>query len=363
MALSRRKSISIFYNGIEAGKDLSPYLEKFTYTDSVDESDGISLSLSDRDLKWSGGWMPKTGDIIQPTILLENWGRVKGKQGLPCGSFIVDDFSFSAPPTMVSINGVSAPVGSSFKESENTKTWEQATLRLIAGEIAGRYGLSLAYDVPNEIPISKTEQSSQADSSFLKGLCGKYGLGLKVYTDRLVIWDYREYFKREPAMEILPTQVSKWSYKSTMQGMYTGARVSYTDPGSKKTVDVTVGSGERLYKTTQKADNEADARLIGEGAVLNANRKGATMQLTLPPELRLVATNTVKLAGFGMMDGKYFIEKVAHSLSKKAYGMQVSLSRIGGSPESAGIWAGEGNGEAGATAPLPEEGGDNDTEW
>lgn len=350
MTIARRKSISIFYNGVEAGKDLSPYLEKFTYTDSVDESDGVSLTFSDRDLKWAGTWMPKAGDIIQPTILLENWSREGGKLGLPCGSFVVDDFSFEAPPLIVSINGVSAPVNSSFKESENTKTWERATLRLIAGEIAGKYGLALAYDVPNEIQISKTEQSGQTDSSFLKGLCGKYGLGMKVYANRLVIWDYREYFSREPVMEITPAQVSKWNYKSNMQGTYTGARVSYTDPGSKKTVDITIGSGERLYKTTQKADNEADARLIGEGAVLNANRKEATMQLTLPPELSLVATNTVQLSGFGRMDGKYFIEKAVHSISKKAYGMQVSLSRIGGPPEIVGIGTEAGSGNTDAMA-------------
>ena len=65
-----------------------------------------------------------------------------------------------------------------------------------------------------------------------------------------------------------------------MQGTYTGARVSYTNPGSKQTVDVLVGTEERLYKTTQKADNEADARLIGEGAILNANRKAATMPVS-----------------------------------------------------------------------------------
>ena len=51
------------------------------------------------------------------------------------------------------------------------------------------------------------------------------------------------------------------------------ARVSYKNPKTKKMVDVLVGTEERLYKTNQKADSEADARLIGEAAIRNANRR------------------------------------------------------------------------------------------
>ena len=63
-----------------------------------------------------------------------------------CGSFVVDDFSFSAPPLKGSINGVSAPVDTSFKETPNTRTWEAATVQLIAQELANKYGLQLVYD-------------------------------------------------------------------------------------------------------------------------------------------------------------------------------------------------------------------------
>ena len=72
MTKTRRKSMSIVYNGVDIWKDLNPYLENFTYTDSVDESDKISLSVSDRDLRWSDSWSPKGGDIITPSIQLEN---------------------------------------------------------------------------------------------------------------------------------------------------------------------------------------------------------------------------------------------------------------------------------------------------
>lgn len=328
MSQTRKKSLSVVYNGVEIWNDLSASLESFEYQDPVDESDSISFTIVDRDLKWSRMWAPQKGDRILPSIITENWNYEGERMTIVCGSFVVDDFNFSAPPLLGSINGVSSPVDTSFKETLNTKTWEVATVRLIAQELANKYSLQLVYDCTQDISVSKMEQSNQTDSDFLKSLCNKYGLGLKIYANRMVIFDFQMYYGRNPVLTITPDMVSKWSYRSTMQGTYTGAKVSYTNPGTKKTVEVLVGTEERLYKTTQKADNEADARMIGEAAIRNANRKETTMQITLPPKLSLIATNTVQLSDFGIMDGKYFIEQVSHNVSRKSYTMQVKLSRI-----------------------------------
>ena len=208
--------------------------------------------------------------------------------------------------------------------------------RFQAAELAGKYGLTLVYDA-DDIQVKKMEQSGQPDSEFLSALCKKYGLGIKVYSNRFVIWDYKRYYQQAPVMTLCQKDVSRWEYKSTMQGTYTGARVSYTDPATKKTIDVLVGTEGRLYRTTQKADSESDAVLIGEAAILEANRKETTMQLTLPPKLSLMATKTVRLSGFGRMDGLYFINSVTHTVSKKAYSMKVQLSRIPSDDTDAGI--------------------------
>ena len=116
--------------------------------------------------------------------------------------------------------------------------------------------------------------SRQPDSTFLKSLCEKYGLGMKIYANRLVIWDYDSYFMKPVIAELTPQQVSKWSYQSTMQGVYTGVEVSFTNSKTKKTVTAIVGTGERLYRTTQRADSEADAQLIGRGILAKTNRSG-----------------------------------------------------------------------------------------
>lgn len=327
MSATRKKMISLIYNGVEAYQDLEPYVDQITYTDAVDQSDTISFSLSDRDIKWREAWIPAKGDMLIPAITLENWNYETEKMTIQCGAFVVDDFEFSSPPDKGSINGVSSPVETSFKETENTKTWEAATVQLIAAEIAGKYGLTLVYEA-GDIPIAKTEQDKKTDSDFLRSVCEKYGLGMKVYHNRLVIWDYPAYFAKTPVLTITPDMCSKWSYRSTMQGTYTGARVSYKNPNTKKLIDIIVGTEERLYRSNQRADNEAEARRIGEAAVRNANRKGTIMRLLLPPKFSLMAAATVQIVGFGRIDGIYFIEKVVHQISRKSYEMQVNLSRI-----------------------------------
>ena len=49
---------------------------------------------------------------------------------------------------------MSAPVDSCFKETQNTKTWENATVQMIAGEFAAKYGLSLVFEA-DDIQVEK----------------------------------------------------------------------------------------------------------------------------------------------------------------------------------------------------------------
>ena len=73
MSLTRKKSLSVVYNGVEIWNELSDSLESFEYQDPVDESDSISFTLLDRDLKWSRMWAPQKGDRILPSIITERW--------------------------------------------------------------------------------------------------------------------------------------------------------------------------------------------------------------------------------------------------------------------------------------------------
>ncbi len=318
----RKAELILNYNQINISEDLKNYVEKFTYTDSVDASDTISLTLQDREKKWIEDWIPNENDVISGTIIFTE----KESKKLFCGNFHIDEFTFSSMPAICQLNGVSSPVESNFKETENTKTWENINLFMIAKEISEKYNLLLIYDTQKEITISKIEQNGQTDSSFLKDLCQKYGFGMKIYSEKLIIWNYKEYKERASILTITPNMVSKWNYKSSIQGTYTGAKITYTNPDGEE-IETKVGKEGRILTVNERIDSIADAELIGESAIDDANRKEITMNITMSPNLSLVATNCVEIKDFGKIDGKYFIEEVTHSLTK-TYTQNIRLSKV-----------------------------------
>lgn len=319
----RKFSVEIAYNGIPATKEIIPYFNSFTFTDAIDESDTISLSLIDREGTWKGSWIPKKEDRIFPNIILENWLDDQERRTILCGDFLVDDFSFSGPPDMLSINGISSPLHTDFKETSRSQTWANVTLQQVGMEISGRYGLELIFD-GTDISIAKIEQSRQSDGDFLKKLAEKYGFALKVYAGKLVLFEWDAYEKKPVKGVIRKTDVRKWNYKSSMLGTYTGAKVSYTVPNKKETIEIMVGKEGRLYSVNEKADSPADAERIGKNAIRSANRKETTISFTWNPVFFFNVGDKVQLEGFGSLNGIYQIGKIVHQITPSDYSIQVS---------------------------------------
>lgn len=322
---ARRYQVEMTYNGVEATAEIGGDLTSFTYTDAVEESDSITLNLRDPYGKWVRAWSPRKGDLLRPRLRLLNWETEISE--LSCGEHLVDTFRLSGPPGKLELKGVSIPADTPFQNTKRSKTWEAVTIRQIETEIANRYGMEAIYD-GDEILIQKMEQNQTPDSSFLKTLCQKYGMGLKIFNRRLIAFSYEAYERKAPCGILTPFVPGlEWTYQGTIQGTYTGAKVSYTDPKKKTTVEITVGKEGRLYNASEKAESLADAERIGRNAVLMANRKETTMSVKLAPDFRYVSGNMIRLTEFGIPDGDYLIEKVIHSVSGTDYRMQLALSR------------------------------------
>lgn len=324
---TRRYSLQLSYNGVSATEEIQPYFNSFTYTDPLDQSDTISVSLLDREGKWASSWIPQKEDVLKPEIRLENWLAEGELRTILCGDFMVDDFDFSGPPDMLVINGISAPLNTDFKERERSQTWKEVTLKQIEEEIAGRYGMT-PYFEGEDVLIEKMEQSRQTDADFLKKLAEKYGFALKIYAGRMILFSWEVYEAKAAKGTIKKTDVRKWKYHSSMMGTYTGAIVTYTDPSTKQTTEVIVGKEGRLYSSMEKADSPADAERIGKNAVRNANRKETTITLTMNPVFFFSVSDNVMLEGFGKADGRYQIGKIVHQVSKSDYTIQVSGWRL-----------------------------------
>lgn len=170
MSKPRKATTTLKFNGKNVDTSLKDYLESVTYEDIASgSSDTLSIKLHNITKQWMKGWYPKKGDAVEGSIKLLDWDKAGKDKKIFCGHFTLDDVSFSGNPMTASFDCVSAPASEAFKTRERNKTWENATISGIAGEIAGRYSLSLSYSGP-AIKIKKLEQSEN-DSEFLYKCC------------------------------------------------------------------------------------------------------------------------------------------------------------------------------------------------
>ncbi len=327
MSEPRKANVSIQYNGKNVTTKLSEVLKSFGYIDvACGESDSISISLSNINKKWLNKWIPEKGDTLTAKIITKNWVKDGDSKTFNCGSFTIDDYSFEGRPLSTVIEALSIPVKESFKTTERTKTWNSVTIESIAQEIAKRAKVSLSYEGPT-IKIKAIEQSGQTDSEFLYRICESYGLAMKVYSNKIVIFDEEKYEKKASVVTINEEDMNTWSYRTTLTKTYTGAEMSYTDASSGKDIVVKVGSGSRILRINEKADSLKDAELKAIAKVNNANKKMTTMKVTIMANTKIVASSNVTIKGLGKLDGKYAVDKVRHTVGK-GYTMQLDLRRI-----------------------------------
>lgn len=322
MSRARRAAIQIEYEHVDISEDIEGMISSYSYTDVASgESDAVSITIEDREKKWLGGWAPKKGDRVSTNMLFYDWLREGHNWGTYCGSFQVDDVSMSGPPAACTIGAVSIPRKEAFNEEERTKNWESVTIREIASEIAARAGIALYYEA-DDIPIKTLEQDKQTDCKFLYSVCEKYGLAMKVFGEKIIIFDEARYESAAPVLTLQYEDCIRYTYNSTMAGTYTGAKVRYSDPGSSKRHYVSVGDGSRIKEMNVEADGAEDARRKAVAALNNANKKAVTFSATVMPREELIASRCIEIRGLGTPDGIYYLDKVTSKIGQNGTSQQ-----------------------------------------
>lgn len=310
MAKARRVEISTVYAGKNISGQINRFMKSFTYDDVASgASDSVSISLRDDEKLWMGAWYPGKGDRMTSSVAFINWYKDDSRRVLHCGSFQVDDLSFNGRPNTGAIKAVSVPQSSSFNAEERTKTWESVTVAQIAEEIAKRAGIELYYEAES-ISIKSIEQDAQTDCKFLYSLCQAYGLAMKVYANKIVIFDEEKYEKKAAMLTIRESDMESWSYDTTIAGTYTGATFAFTDPNDEQEYAIDIGGGDRILTINVTADSIHDAELKGIAKLNNENKKDTTMSVTIMANPAIVAGITVQIAELGKLNGKYYVDKV-----------------------------------------------------
>lgn len=331
MSVARHASPQIDYNGKAVKADFTADTSGMTYTDPASgESDSLSVTLADADRRWTAAWFPVKGDAIAAKIALSDWTADGDNREIDCGTFVLSGFSMQGAPGTVSLEAVAQPVDLSWSTTERSKTWEKITVQEIAADMAGRAGLALTYDA-EEIKLDAVEQNKKSDSAFLQELCDKYGLQLKVYAKKLILYD-REAYKSKPAVATIPIEdvAAGWTYNTDLVGSYTGGTIAYTDPKTEKDIVYKLNeTSPRLLEVTEKADSAADAERRLKSAIEKANHGLTTLAVTLMGgRYDVYAGQCVEMTGFGRLSGKYYVDKATHELSTSGYTVQLELALV-----------------------------------
>lgn len=86
-----------------------------------------------------------------------------------------------------------------------------------------RYKLNLSYSGPS-ITINAIEQSEKSDSAFLYEVCKSYGLSMKVFNSKIVIYDQTAQEKKKSVATLKRESFvdDNWDYEDALEGTYTG---------------------------------------------------------------------------------------------------------------------------------------------
>ena len=328
MIRARSLALDVRYNNAPFAGQVGGEIESLTYIDSAaDNSDSIDITLDAQDGKWLRGWLPEKGATLRPRIRGYNWEAQGDRRIIECGLFVLDDVSFSDAPTTLQIGGVSKPSDSDFSELERETIWKNTSIKRIGETIAGRYGLAFTYDA-DDYDIECDEQDG-TDSGYYNQLCKNYGLILKVYARRLWVYDRERYKEKRAVKTFHRTQIrpGSFAYTTTLSGTYTGGYFNYTDADKDIDIVCSVGGGTHTKSVNRRATSVYDASVQLCAELNNANHGTVRLRFGVDGDWLVSAGNCINLAGYGKLDGKYFVDEVKTKVSDSGTTQEIQLHK------------------------------------
>lgn len=327
-------TVNIIYEGKNITADIAPFLTAFTFTDnSENNADDLSITLQDRNSVWLNEWMPSKGDTISASIS-------SGRYVMHCGSFEIDEISYSFPPRTITLKAVSCAVSKQSALENHNRTWYDTTLQAIAQDIATSGGLSLFYDA-QDYPLEQREQFHSPDLPFLQQLCSSFGLSVKISTGKIIIFNENDYDSHDSADTITPdsSRLLSASFTSKSAKIFRKSHVKFHHPIKNETYeaeyeDSDEEGSERELEIFERVDSQEQAQQVARQSLIRNNSKEITATLSLIGNSLYLAGLNISLDGFGMFTGKYFIDKVTHSVGPGGWTASLSLKMGGQSKKS-----------------------------
>lgn len=318
MAIKKNNTIiSIKHKNTRTKKtySLSKYVSGLTYVDNATgEGDTLDVTFTGS-YSFLNKFYPGKKDLLYCTI--EKYSDSSKKKKLVNNqSFHVDSVSFDGLTTCT-IKGISTPPNNCFAKTPRTKTYKKTTLKNIAGIIAKRTGIKLYYNAP-KINIKNIKQNKETDCSFLSSLCTEYGIAMKIYSNKLVIFAEDKFEKKKSITTIKPNHLIEGSLSCDIDliHQYTGFRFKYKPDKNHTSTNWCkwVNVKPLIFVDIGECDSESDGYLKGSAKVNEANKNMQIVRFEIPGSAKYAAATCIRLNGFyRAINGKYYINQVTHN--------------------------------------------------
>ena len=251
---------------------------------------------------------------------------------LDCGVFEIDSVNYTGPPQKLTIKATSIPYKAKLRQTKYNRQWENTTLKNMAEKIAKRSNMKIMY-LSNSNPVYKRkEQVNMTDIAFLKKMCKRAGISLKVTSKTIVLFDAADFEKKAEVKKIKAGKGNIISYNfttKTADTAYSSCHVIYTDPNTKETIEATytpenANSDGQTLEVKQKVSSVAEAKELARKSLRAKNKGETTAEFTLVGDVDYVAGITVRVYGYGEFNGKYIVEQATHNITG-GYKVQIKL--------------------------------------
>lgn len=326
-----RSKLIMEYNGVDVTDAIADACDSFTWKDNAaGTADTLTLNLDNIDQKWMNGFYPSDEDTFKAWIQLQEWAADYRQGKLYCGCFMVDSLKYSGFPEVLQLSGISTPIDSNFNVKQKSKSWSKTTLRTILSGIAKDVGIEFVFDA-NDVNIDSVNQTGKTDLAFAYSMCGEYGLSVKLYNKKMVVYDQARYERAAARYKITPATLGgSGAYSITKQvtTLHDSVKMQYTNgkSGGTLTYEYTLPGkpGNRQMFVTAKAESYADAEKKAKAALRENIRNSLQISIKMMGSAKYVAADCFNLSGFGKLDGKYFIDSVTHQKSGGKYTVSIT---------------------------------------
>ena len=325
---ARRASVKLLYDSVNISKDIAPYLKALTFTDNFEAADDLQITLADREGLWKTDWFPSKGATLRATLLVHDWNAEGDEAELYCGQFFIDEITVAGPESTVTIKARSTPVGTKKQaaggdamRTKKTRAWEATTLKTIAAQIAAEANVKLYFQLSQDISYNRLGWEDGGD------------FRVKLTDKKLIIASQADLEKTASAVTVKPPdgkgndggsvaaapgRLSSWNLTTSANTQYRACKVSWYDARKKKTYSSTVQAetqetGQTLV-INQRCESQADAQRIARARLRTANMNTVKGSLSMIGDVRMSAGLNIDLEGFGVFDGKYFIDTATHTV-------------------------------------------------